>query len=149
VNEDVTTFLERVLPRMRSADTALHNGDPSERIAMWSHGQPVTLFGAAFTATGWDEVRSVFDALGEKFSDCGSFEIEVLAADVAGDLGYIVAIERTTAAVDGQEPTSYALRVSTIFRRESGEWNVVHRHGDPYDESAGAIAAQLRTGAIE
>jgi ketosteroid isomerase-like protein len=27
------------------------------------------------------------------------------------------------------------LRVTTIFRREDGEWRVVHRHGDPVPES--------------
>ena len=144
MNEDVKAFLESVLPRMESADTALHNGDPTERIAMWSHSDPVTLFGAALTATGWDEIDGVFDALGSRFSNCSSFDIEVLAADVAGDLGYVVAIERTTASVDENEPAPYALRVSTIFRREHGEWKVVHRHGDPYDESAGSMVAQLR-----
>jgi ketosteroid isomerase-like protein len=30
-------------------------------------------------------------------------------------------------------PKKYALRVTTIFRREQGEWRIVHRHGDPYD----------------
>ena len=141
---DAEAFLESVLPRMKVADVALHNGDPSERQAMWSHRDPVTLFGAAFTATGRDEITRVFQTLGTKFSDCRSFDIEVLAADVAGDLGYVVAIERTTASVDGNEPAPYALRVSTIFRREHGEWKVAHRHGDPYDEGAGTVAAQLR-----
>ena len=53
-------FLDDVLPRMRSADTALHNGDPIGRSAMWSHKDPVTLFGAALSATGWDELGGVF-----------------------------------------------------------------------------------------
>lgn len=144
VRPEVEKFLESVLPRMKTADIALHNGDPTGRVAMWSHRDPVTLFGAAFTATGWDEIRRVFHTLGTKFSDCRSFDIEVLAADVAGDLGYVVAIERTTASVDGNEPAPYALRVSTTFRREDGEWKVAHRHGDPYDEGAGTVAAQLR-----
>lgn len=146
MKDDVKTFVESVLPRMTSADTALHNGDSTERIAMWSHSDPVTLFGAAVTTAGWEEIHRVFDALGSRFSNCSSFDIEVLAADVAGDLGYVVAIERTTASVDGSEPVPYALRVSTVFRHENGEWKVVHRHGDPYDESAGSMVAQLRAG---
>lgn len=145
MNEDVKAFVESVLPQMKSADRALHDGDPTDRIAMWSHRDPVTLFGAAFTATGWDEISRVFDTLGSRFSNCSSFDIEVLAAEVAGDFGYVVAIERTTASVDKNEPAPYALRVSTIFRREGGEWKIVHRHGDPFDESAGSMATQLRT----
>jgi hypothetical protein len=30
------------------------------------------------------------------------------------------------------------LRVTTVFRREDGEWKVVHRHGDPLASQAAA-----------
>lgn len=144
MRSDADTFLADVLPRMQSADEALHNGDPVLRGAMWSRSEPVTLFGAAYTVTGSDEIRSLFDRLATQFSDCSSFEIEVVAAGAGADLGYIVAIERTTASVGGRAPTPYALRVTTVFRREAGEWKVVHRHGDPYDDNASELAAQLR-----
>jgi ketosteroid isomerase-like protein len=149
VSEEVEAFLDDIVPRLKSADTLLHNGDASGRIAMWSRRAPVTLLGAAFTAVEWPEIRNVFDKLGRKFSDCRSFDIEVLAADVSGDLGYIIAIERTTAAIDGNEPIAYALRVSTICRREDGGWKVVHRHGDPYDSGAADVGAKLRADSIE
>lgn len=146
MDDEVSDFLEQIVPQLTPADTLLHNGDPRERIAMWSQRSPVTLLGAAFTATEWAEIRTIFETLGQKFSDCRSFDIEVLAADVSGDLGYIVAVERTTAAIDGNEPISYALRVSTICRRENGRWKVVHRHGDPYDAGATGIGEKLRAG---
>ena len=137
-------FLEDVLPRMKSADLDLHNGDAAARTAMWSHNEPVTLFGAAYTVSGWNDIGSVFEKLAARFSDCSSFEIEVVAADAGADLGYVVAIERTTASIGGRPPAAYALRVTTVFRREDGEWKVVHRHGDAYDDSASAVASQLR-----
>ena len=34
------------------------------------------------------------------------------------------------ASVNGAEPRPYVLRVTTIFRREDGEWKVVHRHAN-------------------
>lgn len=103
MNDDVNAFLEDVLPRMRSADTALHNGDPTGRIAMWSHGDPVTLFGAAFTATRWDEINRVFDSLGRSFSNCLSFDIEVVGGDVVRGVKRMSARSRatTSAAVMG------------------------------------------------
>lgn len=139
------SFLADVLPRMRAADIDLHGGDATARRSMWSRHQPVSLFGAAFTASGSTEVHAVFDRLAERFSGCTSFEIDVLAAGADDNLAYVVAIERTTASVGGGPATPYALRVTTIFRREDGEWKIVHRHGDPYDEGGGTVAAQLRT----
>jgi len=136
-------FVESILPRLAAADTALHNGDASRRAAMWSHDDPVTLFGAAFTASGWSAVGSTFDLLASRFSNCASWDFELLAAGASGDLAYTAGIERTTASVAGAPPTSYALRVTTIFRREDGEWKVVHRHGDPYDAAAGDLASRL------
>jgi ketosteroid isomerase-like protein len=111
---------------------------------MWSRSDPVTLFGAAFNARGWSEVGPVFDVLASRFSDCSSWEFELLAAGVSDDLGYTVGIERTTASVAGALPSRYALRVTTIFRGEAHEWKVVHRHGDPYDDSAGDLASRIR-----
>jgi len=131
------------LPTLEAADTALHNGDARARAALWSRDDPVTLFGAAVTRTGWDEISATFDWLATRFSDCASFAYEVVAAGVSGDLAYIVGIEHTTAAIGDELPAPYSLRVTTILRREEGEWRVVHRHGDPYDESSGDIAQRL------
>ena len=140
---EVDEFLESTMPRLAEADTALHNGDARPRSAMWSRNDPVTLFGAAVTKIGWGEVGSAFEWLASRMSDCTSFEYQVLAAGASGDLAYIVGVERTTASVGGGVPATYSLRVTTVFRREEGEWKVVHRHGDPYDDSAEGMVADL------
>ena len=138
-------FLGSVLPRLTEADTALHNGDASARKAMWSHDDPVTLFGAARSASGWGELRQLFDWLESQLSN-GSYEYEVLAADASGDLGYIVGIEHSSVSVGGAEPEAYELRVTTICRREKGDWKVVHRHADPNPESDSARRQVARLG---
>ncbi len=135
---EVAEFLESVLPPLTNADTALHDGDPEPRKAMWAHNDPVTLFGAVLTATGWAEIGPTFEKLASSFSNCESFEYEVVAADAKSDLAYIVGIERTTASTGGAPPQAYALRVTSIFRREHGEWKVVHRHADPMPDSESA-----------
>jgi ketosteroid isomerase-like protein len=131
-------FLAAMLPRLTAADTALHNGDATQRKALWSTSDPVTLFGAAMMTTGWPEIEATFDRLATRFSDCTSFEIEVVAAGVSGDLAYLVAFEHTTASIGGDPPAPYTLRVTTIFRREGGVWKVVHRHADPLPDAASA-----------
>jgi len=43
-----------------------------------------------------------------------------------------VEVERFEARVGGTDETfRVALRATTIFRREGGEWKVAHRIGDP------------------
>lgn len=140
---DLGTFLNSVLPQLKSADTALHNGDASQRITMWSHHDPVTLFGAATTKSGWDEIGPFFEFLASRMTNCASFDYEVLAAGVSGDLAYIAGIEHTTASVGGAPQAPYALRVTTILRREDAAWKVIHRHGDPHDAAAGQAAARI------
>lgn len=136
-------FLAETMPRLNAAEIALHNGDAGPRIAMWSRENPVTLFGAAFSGGGWAEIGPVFERLGSSFSNCTSYRNEVIAAGASGDLAYIVAFEHTTASVHGAPPQPYVLRVTTVFRREDGEWKVVHRHADPASESAAALAERI------
>jgi ketosteroid isomerase-like protein len=129
--DSTDAFLAATLPRLRHAETALHNGDAGPRMAMWSHDHPVTLFGGVMGGSGWTEIEPIFRRLGASFSECRSFEYEVIAAGAGPALAYTVAVEHTTAAVNGGPPSAYVLRVTTVFRREGGEWKVVHRHADP------------------
>jgi ketosteroid isomerase-like protein len=63
------------------------------------------------------------------FSDFESYSFELVAAEAIGDLAYPVAYEHSQTSVNG-EPRTYTLRATQIYRREGGEWKVVHRHGD-------------------
>ena len=125
----VDEFLSEILPRLHATEIALHNGDPGPRSELWSHADPVTLFGAEVNRTGWQELEPTFEWLARRFSGCRSLDYEVVAAGAGEDLAYLVAIERITASVDGEQ-VEYALRSTTVFRREDGVWRAVHRHGD-------------------
>jgi ketosteroid isomerase-like protein len=136
-------FLTAMTERITAAEVALHNGDARQRIAMWSRTEPLTLFGAAMNGRGWGQIRPIFELLGTQFCDCESYRNEIIAAEARGDLAYTVALEHTTASINGAEPRPYVLRATTIFRREDGEWKVVHRHGDPLSADIGADPAAL------
>ncbi len=123
-------FLATTMPRQEQAETAMHNGDAGPRLDMWSPNDPVTLFGALQTRVGWEDVSATSRWVASRFSDCSSYEIELVAAGASGDLAYTVAYEHTTASVEGRTPTSYTLRVTHVYRREDGQWRVVHRHAD-------------------
>ncbi len=122
-------FLEWVRTRLIPAENALHDGDAAPRLAIWSTREPVSVLGAWRNATGLDEVRRLFADLAADFSAFRSYDLELVACDVVGDAAYTAALEHTSTSVRG-EPRDYVLRATQVYRRESGEWKVCHRHGD-------------------
>ena len=79
---------------------------------------------------GRDEISGTFRWLASRWSDCTDQRVEMLAAGVSGDLAYTVELEHTSVSLDGVPVAPYTLRVTQVYRREDGEWKVVHRHGD-------------------
>lgn len=62
----------------------------------------------------------------------GTLAYEYVATGVSGDLGYTFHIERGTARLsEVAEEAEIALRVTHVYRREGGEWKLLHRHADP------------------
>ena len=126
---DRDDFLAWVKTSLYDAELALHNGDAGPRQALWSRHEPVSVLGAWRNAFGRSELDELFTALGDSFSDCTSYEFELLSYDVVGDLAYTAGLEHTSTSVDG-EPRTYTLRATQVYRHEDGEWKVAHRHGD-------------------
>ena len=140
---ELDDFLSTTLARQVEAEEAIHNGDPALRMQMWSTQEPLTLFGAAKSASGWDEVSRVFRWLASGHSDCTAYRFELVAAGVSSDLAYTVGLEHTSASWEGVPMEPYTLRVTHVYRRENGEWKIVHRHADhlPIDQSPPAEAS--------
>jgi len=122
-------FLAEMLPRQRAAEQAIHNGDAEPRIALWSRTDPVTVFGARMSASGWTKLEPMFRTVASWFSDSAEYEFEITAAGASGDLAFTIGYEHNQVKVDGQ-PRTYTLRVTHVYRREEGQWRIVHRHAD-------------------
>jgi ketosteroid isomerase-like protein len=98
---------------------------------LWSKEDPVTVLGAfGVAASGWKEVSETFDWVAKQFVRAESFQLEVIAAGVSGDLAYTVGYEHSMVSRDGGPAKPNRLRVTHVYRRENGEWKIVHRHGD-------------------
>jgi ketosteroid isomerase-like protein len=136
-------FLTETLARQVEAEKALHNGDLTPRMQMRSRQDPVTVFGAIKSGSGWDEVSRLFRWTASRFSDCTAYRFELVAAGVSSDLAYTVGYEHSSVSMDGVPIEPYTLRVTHVYRREHGEWKIVHRHGDrvPIDQSPRAEAS--------
>jgi len=127
---DLEDFLAWVQTEQRQAELDLFNGDAEPRLELWSANEPVTLFGAWRTDSGRDDVTRTFLRLADTFSDCTGYERDIVAAGVSGDLAYTVSHDRMGVSIDGT-PSPHVLRVTQVYRREDGQWRVVHRHADP------------------
>ena len=137
---DRDDFLAWVRGDLYAAELALHNGDAAPRRALWSTGEPVSVFGAMRSVRGQADLNALFADLAEIFADCTSYEFELLEFDVVGDMAYTVGLEHSSLSVRG-EPRSYRLRATQVYRREGGRWRVAHRHADgDFPASAGEPA---------
>lgn len=138
---ELQEFLDTFVSRQEAADDALHNGDPEPRIQLCSHEDPVTVLGAfGMVASGWDEVSETFRWVASQFSKGEEFRLEVIAAGVSGDLAYTVGYEHSVVAREGGPVRPNRLRVTHVYRRENGEWKIVHRHGDGMEADNPALS---------
>lgn len=135
---ETESFLAEMLPQQRAAEQAIHNGDAEPRIALWSRADPVTVFGAKVSASGWTDLEPMFRKVASWFSDSAEYEFEVMAAGASGDLAYTIGFERNRVKVEGK-PRTYTLRVTHVYRREDGRWRIVHRHADVPPTEEGPI----------
>ena len=82
--------------------------------------------------TGWADVSRTLDEAAARFRNGRMPTFDVLTRFVSDDLGYYHEIERGEAMLGGRsELESFALRVTSIYRREDGQWRIVLRHADP------------------
>ena len=129
---ELEDFVGSTLQRHAQATTGVRNGDATLLIEMLSTRDPVTLFPASQPAKrGWTEVSQAFQRVASLYANSTPVTFELVAAGVSGDLAYVVGYERGAASVGGGPIEPLDLRVTQVYRRESGEWKLVHRHGDP------------------
>ena len=131
---DVEASFQAFLAEFEQGTTGFINGDPSLWKENASHRDDVTLLGGWGTyERGWKGVGSRYDWAARRFLDSGAtLKVEYVSTGVSGDLAYTVAIERSTVRVVGQDkPSQMVLRTTHLFRRENGEWRMIHRHADP------------------
>ena len=124
--------LTAFLATLDAAQLELQNGRPATFKALWSHRDDVTLSGGfgGPIEKGWDAVSRRLDWVGTQFSN-GTNRIERIVSNEAGDLGYVVQAEHLRFRVPGQSSESTRdYRVTMIFRREDGQWRLIHRQAD-------------------
>jgi ketosteroid isomerase-like protein len=82
-------------------------------------------------AKGWVRVVDAMERAAQNYRDGEALGFDNISRVVTAQLAYFVEVERLRAKVGGRADLSdLALRVTTILRREQGNWRIVHRHAD-------------------
>jgi ketosteroid isomerase-like protein len=127
--------LKKTLEEYHRAEIAFQKGDAQPFKDICSHKDDVTIVGGmGGVEKGWSQVEKRYEWAASRFSSDNDSEpeSEIVSLVATPDMAYAVEIERSSARMAGSsEVQRLALRVTTVFRREDGQWKVAHRHADP------------------
>ena len=123
------------LARLHAAMAKVANGDIADIKALCSHGDDATSFyGWGGYEKGWDAVSNRWDWAGQQFKG-GTVSYQNVTVVVTAELAYTTDIETFRVGMAGMDkPTGWSNRVTHIFRLENGEWRLIHRHANRFEE---------------
>jgi ketosteroid isomerase-like protein len=124
---------EEEVDRYHLAVPEITRGNPGAVKDLYSRLDDVTLanpFGGI--ARGWAQVEARLDQASRQFQDGEMLGFDTITSYTARDTAFLVETEHFRARLESATaPEEFALRVTSIFRREEGYWKLVHRHADP------------------
>jgi ketosteroid isomerase-like protein len=125
--------LEDFVRQCEEAWQVFVTGDPGPAMLLFSRRNDVTLANPwGPPVTGWPDVRKMIEAAAARFRHGHLTAFDILTQFVSDDLACHHEIERGEAMLGGRsELESFALRVTSVYRREDGQWRIVLRHADP------------------
>ncbi len=142
------TAVDRLVATYAEANAALMKGNAEE----WHRLVPLSQDGVLISPFGGTPSRFA-DYTPERiqrmsrFFKNGSFQQEVVQTFATDDMIVLATIERANVEVGGLPAQDWALRVTSVFRRDGEGWVLAHRHADPIvDEVALEEAASLARG---
>ena len=106
------------------------NGDPGPMVEVWSHGSDVaTMHPLGGRELGWEEVRAGWEQAAQAISDGQISLDDLVVVPIADDVAYTLGTEHGQMQIGG-ESVRIDWRATNIYRREDGEWKMVHHHAD-------------------
>lgn len=82
------------------------------------------------TTHGFDSSPEYLASLSSKFRN-GDATLELEASYATDDMVVLAFVERQRGEVHGMPDQDWSLRVTQVYRRDDGQWRMVHRHADP------------------
>ena len=114
-------------------------GDTDSMVNIWSHnGTVTTMHPIGGREVGWEQVKEPWKQVAQLAAN-GEIKLNDQLNQVSGDLAYEVGTEKGHFKLAGEE-ISVDQRVTNVYRREAGEWKIVHHHADISPAMVGVIS---------
>ncbi len=127
---------EQFMRQREEAARAYVRGDAAPLGRLAARTGDATFFGPlGGSVQGAGDVWSRYENDAKSFAPGSDSHFEILHMAASDGLAYWVGFQKASAYMQGRsEPIPFNLRVTELFRRENGEWKLVHRHADPLAE---------------
>lgn len=123
--------VEALAAASEAAHSALMAGDVDTYLAKLTLADDFTLMSPFGGTVGrGPHTRDRLDAIGKVFRK-GSMRQEIVETYAVADMVVLAVIEHNHGEVGGLPAQDWPLRVTLVYRRDEGEWKLVHRHADP------------------
>ena len=128
----MATTLSEAAELFYAAGNKMLAGDCAPYAEIWSEGDDISHLGP--TGNLCTGRKAVFEQFTRE--SAMGFDGTLVADDrrfvESSDMGYMVCMERTSGMTQAGEALRIDIRATTIFRKESGHWRVVHHHTDRF-----------------
>jgi ketosteroid isomerase-like protein len=133
----MTVDLTEARKRYHESVAAFIQGNVEVQKPLWSRGDDVTLANPLGPPVkGFEGVWRHAVAASALISEGQGYTFDTISVVETADLAYEIGVEHNWIKLgDSKEKVPVSLRVTTIFRREDGEWRIVHRHADTITEN--------------
>jgi len=126
-DEDVTAFVRRT----EAAADAWMRGDTDRYLDLVHHARGFTLLPPNGGPASKHENRAEGVRASAGWFQHGEARLEDVETHAWGDTLVLVLTERQHGQVGGLPDQDWSLRVTQVYRRVDGDWQLVHRHADP------------------
>jgi ketosteroid isomerase-like protein len=126
MNEDKTAVLEANQAFYR----AFERKDIEAMSRVWSQGVATICVHPGWQALkGWKDIRYSWEQI-FKNTNYIEVELEIVVAEVRGDIAYVVLVENVFQVINGRRMQAQSL-ATNIFERMAQKWYLINHHASP------------------
>ncbi|MFB2975130.1 nuclear transport factor 2 family protein [Microseira sp. BLCC-F43] len=126
MNEDKTAVLEANKAFYR----AFERKDIEAMSSVWSQGVATICVHPGWQALkGWKDIRYSWEQI-FKNTNYIEVELEIVVAEVRGDIAYVVLVENVFQVINGRRMQAQSL-ATNIFERMAQKWYLINHHASP------------------